>query len=128
MSSQDVDVNEWLVSAANRCDRIVVTAARPFNAEDRSKNDLLLDIRDPDEILSFVKLLEVGISSKAHSWMSPVDIVFNFLFERQPVAAVGLVLRGFLRSSAWAGDYEIRMSEEFVRWCQEKGISDHPRW
>jgi hypothetical protein len=127
MNARGVDVNEWLVSAVDRCDRVVVTAARPFNPRNRSKNDVLLDIRDSGEILSLVKLVEVDVSN-AHSWMSPADIYFNFLLERQLIGEVGVVLRGFLRASEWTGDYEIRRPQEFLRWCEEKCINNHPRW
>jgi hypothetical protein len=128
MSSQDVNVNEWIALVVNRCDRVVVTVAKPFNAKQRSKGNLLLDIRDPDDILSLVKLLEVRNSSYACSWMSPVDFYLNFLFDRQSVGEVGVVLRGFLRASAWSGDCELRRQEDFVRWCQDKGINSKKIW
>lgn len=128
MNARGVDVNEWLVSLVNRCDRVVVTATKPFNAKDRSKNDVILNIQDPDEVLSLARLVEVNSTSVARSWMSPADIYFNFLFERQVIGAIGVVLRGFLRAAEWTGDYEIRSAEAFVRWCEEKGISNNPRW
>jgi hypothetical protein len=121
-----VDVNHHIESLLSRCNRIVVTAANPFNPRKKKSNDVLADIRDAGSIVLAKDVFLVDMNSFKGTWMSPVDIYVGFLSGTHLIGSVGVVLESLLRSPDWEGDYAVKKPHELYSWLLNHGVPGMP--
>jgi hypothetical protein len=110
------NINAYLDELFKDCNRVIITASRPFNPKNKKAVEALADIRDPRDIELAQSLFLVDLNSCRGSWMSPVDIYLNFMVDKSLSCSVGVVLGGWLRSQKWKGDYALLNHLEFHRW------------
>ncbi|MFZ2267341.1 MAG: hypothetical protein WAV95_07150 [Azonexus sp.] len=122
-----VDVNDHIQSLLSGCNRIVITAATPFDPRKKKSNDVLADIRDSGSIGLAKNVFLVDINSFKGSWMSPVDVYVGFLSGKRLIGSVGVVLWGLLRSPDWECDYAVKSHHELLGWLLDHGVVGSPQ-
>lgn len=121
-----VDVNNHIESLLSGCNRIVVTAANPFDPRKKKSNDVLADIRNTESIELAKDVFLVDLNSFKGSWMSPVDVYVGFLSGKCLIGSVGVVLGSLLRSPDWEGDYAVKNHHELHSWLLNHGVVGVP--
>ena len=119
----NVGANQSVQRLLSGCDRIVLTMQSPFDPKHKKRNSVLADIRDAASIESAKEVLVVDNDAPNPSWMSPVDLYVAFVEGKRLVGSVGVVLRNWLRSEDWDGDYALKDHHEFENWLGRHGVS-----
>jgi hypothetical protein len=119
----NVGANECVERLLSGCNRIVLTMGFPFDPKHKKRNAVLADIRDAASIESVKDVLVVDPSSPNPSWMSPVDLYVAFVDGKCVIGSVGIVLRSWLRSEDWDGDYAVKDHHKFENWLRSHGVS-----